>query len=175
MSIVLIRTVLWTIALCALVTASAVDVRRRIIPNQASAAVAATGFALCLIERPGTAWISLPIAATLVVALGSLSHFGLMGGGDVKLIAAVSLLVPPQGLGALLLEIALAGGVLSLAYIGLRRVLGARPRPGPDGVRAGPLGRLLRAERTRILTSRSVPYGLAILAGVLVHVLSELP
>lgn len=173
MSFVLIRTLLWTAALCVLAAASIVDLRRRIIPNEASVFIAASGLALALFSRPGTTWISLSIAVGLFVALALASHTAAIGGGDVKLIAAVSLLVPPQGLAALLLGIALAGGLLSLVYLGLRRLFGAG-RSRPTRPVRGHFGGFLRAERDRILASRTVPYSLAVLAGVVAYVLSEL-
>jgi len=178
MSLVIIRAILWAAALCALAAASSIDLRRRIIPNEASAFVAASGLALSLFSRPGTAWISLTIALGLLLALTVVAHVAGMGGGDVKLIAAVSLLAPPQGLAALLIGIALAGGLLSLVYLALRRLL-TRPaasRPAPHRPRRhGRLARFLRGERARIRASRTVPYSLAIFAGVILYVLSELP
>jgi prepilin peptidase CpaA len=178
MSIDLIRTVLWTIALSVLATASAVDLRRRIIPNEASAAVAVCGIVLGLFVRPGAVWVSLTIAFVLLVLLGLFTRFRLIGGGDAKMIPAVSLLVPPEAVGSLLLAIALAGGILSLVYVVLRRALGTKApaQPGPSRLH-GPafFARFARAEGARIRASRGLPYALAILAGLTAYVLSELP
>ena len=173
MSFILIRTILWTAALCVLAGASVVDVRRRIIPNEAVAFVALSGIALHLVARPGGAWVSLALSLGLFIALATAAQLALIGGGDAKMIAAVSLLVPPQGLATLLLAIALAGGVLSIVYLGLRAWLRARHSRPPS--RRGPFRRFLGRERARILASRTVPYCIAIFGGVVAYVISELP
>lgn len=178
MSIVTFKTVLWTAALCVLAAVSVIDLRRRVIPNEAAAFIAASGLALSLYSRPGDAWIGVVISLGLLLVLAVLSHLTLLGGGDAKLIAAVSLLVPPQSVAPLLLVIALAGGVLSVVYLAMRRWLPAptrrRARSTPRH-RRGALMHFLRNERARVFASRSVPYALAIFAGVLAYVLSELP
>jgi prepilin peptidase CpaA len=172
MSFILIRTILWTAALCVLAGASVVDLRRRIIPNEASAFVAVTGIALNLMARSGGAWTTVALSLLVFLALALAAQLTIVGGGDVKMIAAVSLLVPPQGLPALLLAIALSGGLLSLVYLGLRSWLQTMRPPGPS--RHGPFDRFLRRERARILASRTVPYSLAIFGGVVAYVMSEL-
>ena len=178
MSIVTIKTLLWTAALCVLAAVSVIDLRRRVIPNEAAAFIAASGLALSLFSRPGETWIGVAISVGLLLVLAALSHLALLGGGDAKLIAAVSLLVPPQSVAPLLLGIALAGGLLSIFYLAMRRWLPAparrRERSAPRH-RYGAFMRFLRNERARVFASRSVPYALAIFAGVLAYVLSELP
>lgn len=175
MSLVLVRAILWTAALCILAAATVVDLRRRIIPDEASIAIAVSGFALSLIVRPGSAWISLAAAFVLLVALGQAARFRLIGGGDAKLIAAVSLLVPPDRIGVLLLAIAFAGGFFSLIYLALRRVLRGRRRSPPLLAGLGAFGRFVRAEYARIRLACTVPYSLAVFAGVVAYVLSEYP
>jgi prepilin peptidase CpaA len=178
MGIVTIKTMLWTAALCVLAAVSVVDLRRRVIPNEAVAFIAASGLALSLFSRPGETWIGLVISTGLLLVLAVLSHLALLGAGDAKLIAAVSLLVPPQSVAPLLLGIAVAGGLLSVVYLVMRRWLPAHARPGGRPARLqrrGAFMHFLRRERARIFASRSVPYALAIFAGVLAYVLSELP
>jgi len=173
MSLVVIREILWASALGVLAGASIVDLRRRIIPNEAAAAVAVCGIALNLLYHPGTAWVTAALALGVLVALGLLARFAQFGGGDIKMIAAVSLLVPPERLAGLLLIIAVAGGLLSAVYLVLRRMLHA-PKGTVRSARS-PFGRFLVIERARILASPTVPYALAILAGVVAYVLSEYP
>jgi prepilin peptidase CpaA len=175
MGFVLVRAILWTVALCILAAATVVDLRRRIIPDEASAAIAVSGFALSLLVRPGSAWISLAGAVALLIALGQAARFRLIGGGDAKLIAAVSLLVPPEKIGALLLAIAFAGGMFSLVYLALRRLLRGRKRAPPALADLGAFGRFVRAEYARIRLACTVPYSLAVFAGVVAYVLSEYP
>ena len=172
MSFILIRTILWTAALCVLAGASIVDLRRRIIPNEACIFVAVTGIALNVIARSGGAWTTVALSLLIFVALAIAAQLAIVGGGDAKMIAAVSLLVPPQGLAALILAIALAGGGLSVVYLGLRSWLRATQPRRPS--RHGAVARFLRRERARILASSTVPYALAIFAGVVAYVMSEL-
>lgn len=172
MSLLLIRIILWTAALCVLAGASLVDLRRRIIPNEAAAFVAVSGIALNLIARPGGAWATVALSLIVLFALALAAHLAVVGGGDAKMIAAVSLLVPPDGLPTLLLAIALAGGLLSLVYLALRSWL-RRMRPEAPS-RHGAINRFLRRERARILATSTVPYSLAIFGGVVAYVMSEL-
>ena len=81
------------------------------------------------------------------MGLGQLTRLGIVGGGDAKLIAAVSLTQSPADVPSLLLHIALAGGVLALVY--LARAL-LSPQPSRVAVR-----------------SQSIPYGVAIVLGTL--------
>ena len=86
---------------------------------------------------------------------------GVLGGGDVKLLAAVSLVVPAAAVPALLLAIVLAGGVLAAVHMVLRGRL-APPSPARP---AGALRRILRCEGWRIRRGAPLPYGVAIAAG----------
>jgi prepilin peptidase CpaA len=86
---------------------------------------------------------------------------GFIGGGDVKLTAAAALALPPSEVGAFLLAIALAGGVLALLYLALS-VIVRRPAPG---IRHGLPARLLKAETWRMHRRGPIPYGVAIATG----------
>ena len=79
--------------------------------------VAAIGFALRVLVGGNLLWLSTITAAGVFLGLGLMAHAGMMGGGDVKLIPAATLLVAPLQVPNLLLAIAVAGGVLSLAYL----------------------------------------------------------
>jgi prepilin peptidase CpaA len=176
MSLVLIRAVLWSASLGILAAAAATDVKERIIPNRMVLFVAGVGVTLGLMSRPSLVWLSLLAAFGLLVALGLLARLNVLGGGDVKLIAAVSLLVPPDRIGSLLLAIAFAGGLLSLGYLAAYRALKhvrIRRRGVPAHGRAKP-DRWPHREWARIAGGDSVPYGMAILGGVAAHVASEL-
>ncbi len=94
-----------------------------------------------------------------------------MGGGDVKLLAAAALLLPPRLVPGYVLAVALAGGVLGLLYLGLGALLRRRaPRATPRRP-ATLLRRALRAEAWRIRRRGPLPYGCAIAAGALFAVL----
>jgi prepilin peptidase CpaA len=93
-------------------------------------------------------------------------RFGLIGGGDVKLLSAGSLLVAPAMVPDLLIATALAGALLAVAYISLRPLL--RDAPVLARVpRARPLpARILATERRRIRRQGPLPYACAIAAGM---------
>jgi prepilin peptidase CpaA len=147
------------VALAALGAAAARDIALRRIPNRIAATVALAGLARqAALGAPG---IALGAAACVLVAAALLWLRGLLGGGDVKLLAAVSLLVPAAGVPALLLAVALSGGVLA----GLHLVLRARLAPPSQARPASALRRILRCEAWRIRRGAPLPYGVAIAVG----------
>ena len=112
--------------LAALVVAAMTDLRRRIIPNEAVLVVAGAGLVLGLLSFQGWRWRSAAaVALGLLVVLGQMTRLGIVGGGDAKLIAAVSLSQPPADVPSLLLHIALAGGGLALIYLALSHLSSA--------------------------------------------------
>ena len=176
MSLFLIRAALWLTAIVLLFIGAGVDLRSRIIPNRVVALIAANGLLLGLMSRPERIWISLLVALVLLLGLGVFSRLGLIGGGDAKLISAVTMLVPPASIGSLLLAIALAGGVVSGCYLAAFYVLKrARNKEKlATARRSSRLPQLLRHERMRILRAKSVPYSIAVLGGVGVVTMSEI-
>lgn len=105
-----------------LLAAAQSDVRRRIIPNAIAASIFAGELCLQLAADPLTLWASMIVGAALYVMLVEQVHLGLIGGGDAKLASASSFLVPVGEVAKLLVDIALAGGVLCIAYIVARRL-----------------------------------------------------
>jgi prepilin peptidase CpaA len=101
-------------------------------------------------ERLTLLTLGLSIAGAVVVfAVGAAAFaVGALGGGDVKLLAAVSLFAGPAGLVDFLVVTAIAGGLLGLAIV-------AGAPLGQPAV-AGPLRARLRG---------GLPYGPAIAAG----------
>ena len=174
------HALLWVIALTALVAAALRDLKTRLIPDELTGLVAASGFVLGLMLRPEQVVFSLPAAVIVLIGLGVLSHFNLMGGGDVKLISAATLLVPPDLIGHLLLAIVLAGGVLSCVYILARIALGnASVRKSPVAVSAAEAagrntGGWFSNECARISAGGPMPYALAIMGGVIGTIAGEL-
>jgi prepilin peptidase CpaA len=126
----------------ALLLAAATDLRRRQIDNGLNAAIAlgaplfwwASGLPLW----PGVA-LQLGFATAAFLLLAGLFALGAMGGGDVKLLAALALWLPWRPFLHLIVLTALLGGVLT---IGCLLVHAARRRP----------------------QSLQVPYGVAIAA-----------
>jgi prepilin peptidase CpaA len=169
----------WLVGLVALFACAANDLTHRIIPNRWVVLIAVSGLAQGLALRPELVWISLLAAAITLVGLGVLAHFDLIGGGDVKLISALTLLVSPEHIGSLLLLIALAGGVLACLYFAARYRLqrAAAPqadRPGLDRP-ASRLQRLVERERIRIASGEPMPYALAVFVGLVSYIARELP
>jgi prepilin peptidase CpaA len=146
-----------------LLAAAAADVRDRLIPNRLVLAITIAGVALRLLAAPRLLWLSLMIWAAAVAVLGFLAGRDLLGWGDVKLIAAVTLLFPPEAAVPLVLAIAIAGGVLACCTLAVRRALGAdrspaKPRRGLAGV--------LHHEAARIRAREPMPYAVAVLGRV---------
>lgn len=135
------------------------DIAARTIPNRLCLAVAGAGLLARVLMGdllPGL------LAAGLVFLLGWASwRCRAMGGGDVKLLAACALLVPPAATPGLVLAVALAGGLLALAYLGLRPWVAAPALARPAAL----LARARRAETWRIRRRGPLPYGVAIALG----------
>jgi prepilin peptidase CpaA len=96
------------------------DIRSRTIPNSLNLAIA-------LLAIPFWWSLGMPLWPEAALQLGvALLIFGLfaiafalgaMGGGDVKLVAAIALWLPVQSVIALLFIMSVAGGALTLAFL----------------------------------------------------------
>jgi prepilin peptidase CpaA len=137
------------------------DAAARTIPNWIPLNLAVAG--LVLRVQQGNVLTGIGIAALLLTILGVLWRHGFIGGGDMKLISAVALVLPPSGDFNFVLFMAVAGGMLALIYLALSFVV-RRPSPGP---RHGLLARVLKAEAWRMSRRGPLPYALAIAAGAL--------
>ncbi len=147
------------VAVMLLVTASAYDVALRIVPNRICLALGVDGLA---IQASGhSISFSLSVMLLVFVPLATCWRHGLMGGGDVKLLTAVTLLVPPLAVPVLLLAVALAGGLLGTVYWTMMKIASPfasiRTRRG--------LRRVFNVERYRIRRGFSLPYAVAICTG----------
>lgn len=114
------------------------DLRHRIIPNWLNAAIALAAplawWAAGLSLWPDVA-VQLAIAAALLVVFTGTFALGMMGGGDVKLIAALGLWLPFWDMARLLVVMSLAGGLLTIATLVAHRLRSAEGRPEvPYGV-----------------------------------------
>ena len=151
-----------TIASLALLACAAWrDLATRLIPDAICIALAALGLA---VRAASGAWAALASigVAVLLFALFALVHArGLLGGGDVKLITAAAVQLPPDQIPRLLAAISIAGGALAALHLALRRL------PAPARVPAGAhkLRRLYAVERWRIHRRGPLPYGVAIACG----------
>lgn len=156
---------LTVLAASLLIMAAGFDVLTRLIPNAIPLALAALGLGLRLIDG---SWPWAMLAAGIVFSLVLLCWLrGWMGGGDVKLLGACALLVPPLSVFSMLTAIGMAGGLLALLYLVARRLV-PRPAPIPAAQRPhGFVGRALRAERWRLARGTALPYAVAIAIGSL--------
>jgi prepilin peptidase CpaA len=104
----------------ALAVAAVGDWKSRIIPNRLNAAIAllaipfwwANGLALW----PDVA-LQIAVAAGVFLLFALAFQLGAMGGGDVKMVAALALWLPPAAVMELLVIMSIAGGVLTIALL----------------------------------------------------------
>jgi prepilin peptidase CpaA len=142
------------------------DLARRLIPDWCCLGVGLAG-ALVRVSAglEPLAW-SLGLATGLFVIMVAMHARGWLGGGDVKLIAALGVGLPPLGTLRFLTAMALAGGILAASHLVLRRVLrAAAPRSWARPRDAGVVSRVLALESWRIRRHGPLPYGIAIAAG----------
>ena len=134
--------------------ASYEDARDYLIPNRICGAVAAL-FPIFVLTTGHWSDLWLSAAAALVVLLVGFMLFsrGLLGGGDVKLMAALALWAGPDLVLPFVFITGIAGGLLSLAMIAPRLI----------------------AREGALLAGPPVPYGVAVAAGglyVVFHLLA---
>lgn len=148
------------VAVPVLAAAAFRDVAVRRIPNALVVAIAVLGVSRQAAAGMAMLALSFIVASVVLLAAVMLWRRGVLGGGDVKLLAATAVLVPPAAVPHLLLATAIAGGLLAVSHLVLRRRRGL-PAPIP----AGAIGRVLRCEAWRIGRGAPLPYGVAIAAG----------
>jgi len=136
-----------------LVVAAVIDVRTFTISNGLNAAVALLAplywWSIGLPLWPDAA-IQVAVAVAVFAILAATFYMGMMGGGDVKLAAALALWFKPFVTLKILVIMSLAGGVLTLVVLILHKKGGKAPITG-DEPAAKP----------------EVPYGVAIAIGAL--------
>ena len=121
-----------------LVVAAVVDVRTFTISNRLNLTVALLAplywLSFALSPWPGVA-VQLAAATTVFLILAGAFYAGMMGGGDVKLAAALALWFPPASIIKFLVFMLLAGGVLTLVLVVWHRAKRREGRPEiPYGV-----------------------------------------
>jgi prepilin peptidase CpaA len=168
------------LALGLLMAAAWYDLALRIIPDRFCVLLAVLGVAFRL--QSGLIDLAFSVITSLLLFFLLFIVFtrGIIGGGDVKLAAAIALWLSPADCYMFLTMTALAGGVLALVHLVLRRILARSPLAAgvaAAGVAArrvpvGRVGRLLglgrriiRVERKRIAAGQPLPYGVALAAG----------
>jgi prepilin peptidase CpaA len=137
--------------------AAAMDLFTMKIPNRISVVLVLAFFPLALLVGfSGWDLLNHLGAGLLMLAVGILLFIpGWFGGGDAKLMAAISLWLGLDCLPLYLLYVAIAGGVMAAAFLTARTV---------------PLPRLLLGQDWALRLHRpggGIPYGLALAAGAL--------
>ena len=155
-------TLVWSgaITLC-LLCAALSDIATRSIPDHLSLIVVVLAVPVRLIDHDLLA--GLGVAATVFFILAFAWALRTLGGGDVKLWSACSLLFPPVWLvqSAFSIRVLLIGGVVATVYLGFRYFAGTLRSTMPDhGIPW--LRRLWRIESWRAKRGVSIPYGVAI-------------
>ncbi len=143
--------------LCAAMT----DIAARIIPNKICALLALLAITRLPFSDPSHLVVSIVTTALLFAILFILYARGYLGGGDVKLLSAMAVGLSFPSLLQLLTAMSLAGGVIALLHLALRRL----PRPTLPPVGSSFVRRIYAIERWRNLRRAPLPYGVAIAAG----------
>jgi prepilin peptidase CpaA len=166
----LVHLAIATTALTLVVVAALQDIRERLIANRLSLLLLGLGVLHHMVTAASVAdWLAMTGAAFALSAIVFLVGFALwrlgsLGGGDVKLLVAATFFVGLNGVLVLLAGTALAGGALAVAYLlgpAFPPVLAAR-FTGPDAPASSG-------------HQRSLPYGVAIAAGLACAVVPSLP
>jgi prepilin peptidase CpaA len=146
------------------------DVATRTLYDSVSIVIAVCGLIDRALIGPSPLLISLAASVVLFLVLLLVHTRGMLGGGDVKLMAAIACGLSLPQLFQFLLVTAWSGGVLAGIHLCLRRALrGLKPMEPPPRGSAG-LYRVLIAERWRIARRGPLPYGVAIACGGLVAI-----
>ena len=120
-----------------LVAAAIIDIRTFTISNRLNLAVALLAPLYWLSIGMGLAEIGMQIAVAIgvFVLLAIAFYLRMMGGGDVKLASAIALWFAPQGTMRFLVYMSVAGGILTLAVVGLHKLRKKEGKPEiPYGV-----------------------------------------
>src|SRR4051794_11292840 len=134
-----------------LIVAAVIDVRTFTISNKLNATIALMAplywLSVALSPWPGMA-IQVAAGASVFAVLAAAFYAGMMGGGDVKLAAALALWFSPQSTIKFLVFMSLAGGVLTIVLLAWHRSRGRQGRPEiPYGVAIAFGGLAILAQR----------------------------
>lgn len=135
--------------LAGIVTWAAIsDLLRGTIPNAANTAMFVLWVAWVISGAETSVGYSFLIGAGVFAFGAVLFQFGQMGGGDVKMLTALAIWAGPPEILVFLIQVAFAGGVLTMAWLTHMRFV------------APAMGRMPANDAERF-----VPYGVAIAAG----------
>src|SRR6516225_8790902 len=149
-----------TLKIALLLYVAMMDIATRLIRNEICLALALLGIAVQFVS-PMHVTESLLAATVLFLLLIVIYQRGWIGGGDVKLLAALAIGLPLMGVIQLLTITALVGGVLALVHLMMRLL--PYPKLAPAG--SSLVRRVYAVERWRNLRHAPLPYGVAIACG----------
>jgi len=150
-------------ALALLAVAAALhDVIARTIPNGWCAAIALLGLSGRVLDH--TFFSGLTAVAAVLALTVICWRSGWLGGGDVKLLGACALAVPPYLVPALVIDTSIAGALLALVYLVARNRVSRPHGPKPAHL----LARAQRVERWRLARGGPLPYAVAIAGAAIV-------
>jgi prepilin peptidase CpaA len=154
------ESVALAVLVAALLAAAISDIRRYLIPNRYSIAIALAYLVYATGQPLTQGLLGLAAGAVAFVMCAGLFAAGIFGGGDAKLFSATALWAGPSLALPFILYTVLAGGVIALAWLTpLRRLMPAAPQAQPSvdpgAETAGPSSRF----------HQPTPYGAAIAAG----------
>ena len=134
-----------------LVVAAVIDVRTFTISNRLNLTVALTAplywWSAHLPLWPDVG-LQVAIAAVVFALLAAAFYAGMMGGGDVKLAAALALWFSPLSAVRFLIFMSIAGGLLTLVVVGLHRLRKKAGKPQvPYGVAIAVGGLIILIQR----------------------------
>jgi len=146
------------------VIATVWDLAKRRIPNAVTGAAAVLGMVAQLVDRGG--WSAASGVAAAIVSVALLYRpwaAGGIGGGDVKMAAAVAIWVGLGGMIRYAVAVAAAGGIVALVMYFFSRK--AVRQDVKTNLTLAALQQTLPTVEARAAGRPSVPYGLAIAAG----------
>jgi prepilin peptidase CpaA len=134
-----------------LIVAAVIDVRTFTISNRLNLAVALLAPVYWLaagVPLWPDAMVQLAVAVGVFALLAGAFYVGMMGGGDVKLAAALALWFPPVATLQFLVLMSIGGGVLTLGLLVAHRLRGKAGKPQiPYGVAIAFGGLVILAQR----------------------------
>jgi len=134
------------------------DVATRLISNKICLTIAVVGFGSHLLVDPRLLPGSIAIAVSLFLLFLLLHNRGWIGGGDVKLLVALTIGLPIIELGSFFMLAGLIGGILAVVHLMMRRL----PYPAIPPAGSSIVRRVYAIERWRNLRQAPLPYGVAI-------------
>ena len=158
----MITPALVTVSVSLLIAAALQDVAARTVSNRLVVVLAIAGALLRGLD--GSLYTGLLAAASIFALALVCWRCGWMGGGDVKLLGAATLLVPPGSTPSLITDVCLSGGILSLVFLAARRRIAVPGRVRP----LGRLARTVRVEQWRLRRGGPLPYAVAIACGAII-------